>query len=124
MDKKALMENLVQEAFEKRAFNGTWLYAEKGKIISKGAVGFRDTEDKLPMREDSVFQLASITKQFTAAAAMLLVREGRLSLEDEVTKYYPEIPYSGVTIRHLLTHTGGIPETYDEDNWIVRKWKD
>ncbi|MBP5609603.1 MAG: hypothetical protein J6X66_15225 [Lachnospiraceae bacterium] len=40
MDKKALMENLVQEAYEKKAFNGTWLYAEKGKIISKGAVGF------------------------------------------------------------------------------------
>lgn len=124
MDKKALMENLVQEAYEKKAFNGTWLYAEKGKIISKGAVGFRDTEDKLPMREDCVFQLASITKQFTAAAAMLLVRDGLISLEDEVTKYYPEIPYSGVTIRHLLTHTGGIPETYDEDNWIVRKWKE
>ncbi len=124
MDKKTMMENLVHEAYEKKAFNGTWLYAEKGKIISKGAVGFRDFSDKLPMREDSVFQLASITKQFTAAAVMLLVRDGLLSLEDEVTKYYPEIPYPGVTIRHLLTHTGGIPETYDEDNWIVRKWKE
>ncbi len=124
MDKKTMMEKLVHEAYEKGAFNGTWLYAEKGKIISKGAVGFRDFSDKLPMREDSVFQLASITKQFTAAAVMLLVREGLLSLEDEVTKYYPEIPCPGVTIRNLLTHTGGIPETYDEDNWIVRKWKD
>lgn len=123
MDKKNMMEKLVQEAYEKGAFNGTWLYAEKGKIISKGAIGFRDVEDKLPMREDSVFQLASITKQFTAAAVLLLVREERLSLEDELTKYYPELPYPGVTIRHLLTHTGGIPETYDEDNWIVRKWK-
>ena len=109
MDKKTMMENLVHEAYEKKAFNGTWLYAEKGKIISKGAVGFRDLSDKLPRREDSVFQLASITKQFTAAAVMLLVRDGLLSLEDEVTKYYPEIPYPGVTIRHLLTHTGGIP---------------
>ena len=124
MDKKTMMEKLVQEAYEKRAFNGTWLYAEKGKIVSKGAVGFRDFSDKLPMREDSVFELASITKQFTAAAVMLLVRDGFLSLEDEVTKYYPQIPYPGVTIRNLLTHTGGIPETYDEDNWIVRKWKE
>ncbi|MCR5250776.1 MAG: beta-lactamase family protein [Lachnospiraceae bacterium] len=118
------MEKLVKEANEKGAFNGTWLYAEKGKIISKGAVGFRDFEDRLPMREDSIFQLASITKQFTAAAVMLLVREGLLSLEDEVTKFYPQIPYPGVTIKHLLTHTGGIPETYDEDNWIIRKWKE
>ena len=70
MDKKALFDKLTHEAYEKGAFNGSWLYAEKGKIISKGAVGFRDFSYKLPMREDSVFELASITKQFTAAAVM------------------------------------------------------
>jgi len=62
--------------------------------------------------------LASITKQFTVAAVMLLVRDGLLRLDDEVTAFYPEIPYPDVTIRHLLTHTGGIPETYD-DNMIL-----
>ncbi len=123
MDKNTMMENLARKAHEKGAFNGTWLYAENGEIVSKGALGFRDAEDKRPMREDSVFELASITKQFTAAAVMLLVRDGLLSLEDEVTKYYPEIPYPGVTIRHLLTHTGGIPETYD-DNLILRFYKE
>lgn len=113
MDKKERIEKLYHEAYEKGIFNGTWLYAEDGKIVSKGAVGFRDFDDRLPMQEDTLFQLASITKQFTAAAVMLLVREGRLSLEDTVTKFYPDLPYPEVTIRNLLTHTGGIPETYD-----------
>lgn len=123
MDKKTAMENVARTAYEKGAFNGTWLYAENGVIVSKGAVGFRDAEDKLPMREDSVFELASITKQFTAAAVMLLVRSGRLRLEDEVTKFYPQLPYPGVTIRHLLTHTGGVPDTYD-DNLICRIYQE
>ena len=76
MDKKAIIDKLYKEAYEKDIFNGTWLYAENGEIVSKGAYGFRDFDDQLPMREDTVFQLASITKQFTAAAVMLLVREG------------------------------------------------
>ncbi len=122
MDKKTMMEKAAREAFEKGAFNGTWLYAESGKIISKGAYGWRDFENRLPMREDSVFELASITKQFTAAAVMLLVRDKLLRLEDEVTAFYPEIPYPGVTIRHLLTHTGGVPDTYD-DNLIMTVYR-
>lgn len=123
MDKKAIIDKLYKEAYEKDIFNGTWLYAENGEIVSKGAYGFRDFDDQLPMREDTVFQLASITKQFTAAAVMLLVRDGRLSLEDTVTKFYPELPYSEVTIRNLLTHTGGIPESYDE-NIILRTFQE
>ena len=122
MDKKARIEKLYHDAYEKDIFNGTWLYAEDGKIVTKGALGFRDFDDSLPMREDTLFQLASITKQFTAAAVMLLVREGRLSLEDTVTKFYPELPYPNVTIRNLLTHTGGIPETYDY-NMILRTYQ-
>ncbi|MBR6322104.1 MAG: beta-lactamase family protein [Lachnospiraceae bacterium] len=115
MNKKELMDKLAREAQEKGVFTGTWLLAEKGVIVSKGAVGFRDPEDKLPMQEDSLFDLASVTKQFTAAAVMLLRKKGLLSLEDEITKFYPEIPYKGVTIRHLLNHTGGLPDYMD---WV------
>ena len=115
MDKKTMMDDLVREAYEKGAFTGTWLYAENGEIVSKGAVGFRDPEDTLPIREDSVFDLASVSKQFTAAAVMLLRREGLLNLDDEITKFFPEIPYQGVTIRHLLHHTGGLPDYMD---WV------
>ena len=119
MDKKTWIEKLAREAYEKGSFNGTWLYAEHGEIVSKGAYGFRDAENKLPMQEDTIFEMASITKMFTAAAVMLLVREGKLSLDDEYVKYFPDYPYPGVTIRHLLTHTSGMPEDFDTEDWVA-----
>lgn len=124
MDKKASMEKLARAAFEKESFNGAWLYAENGEIVSKGAVGWRDPENKLPIEEDTVFQPASVAKQFTAAAVMLAVRKGLLSLDDELTKFIPELTkYEGVKIRHLLTHTSGIPDYFDDWNWFVDIWK-
>ena len=124
MDKHTMMENLARELKKKDGFNGAWLYAEQGEIVSKGVLGFRDPEDTLPITEDSIFQLASVTKQFTAAAVMLVRREGLLGLDDEITKYFPEIPYPGVTVRHLLTHTSGIPDYFDDADWFVRIWKE
>ena len=124
MDKDTRMQNLARELKEKDGFNGAWLYAEKGEIVSKGALGFRDPGDTLPITEDSIFQLASVTKQFTAAAVMLTVRQGLLSPDDEITKYFPEIPYTGVTVRHLLNHTSGIPDYFDDADWFIKIWKE
>jgi CubicO group peptidase (beta-lactamase class C family) len=123
-DKHMMMESLARAAHEKGSFNGTWLYAEKGEIVSKGALGFRDPEDTLPIAEDTIFQLASVSKTFTAAAVMLVVREGKLGLEDEITKYFPEIPYPGVTVRHLLNHTSGIPDYFDDADWFINIWQE
>ena len=124
MDKKQMMENIAREAHEKGGFTGAWLYAENGEIVSKGAMGFRDAQDSLPITEHTVFQLASVSKQFTAAAVMLLVRKGLLRLEDEITTFFPEIPYPGVTVRHLLTHTGGVPDYFDDADWFIKIWKE
>ncbi|MBQ7059750.1 MAG: beta-lactamase family protein, partial [Firmicutes bacterium] len=105
--------------------NGAWLYAENGEIVSKGALGFRDPEDRLPITEDSIFQLASVSKTFTAAAVMLMMRQGLLGLEDRITKYFPELSaYEGVTVRHLLNHTSGIPDYFDDGDWFIRIWKE
>ena len=121
MDKKTLMESLAREAHEKGGFNGAWLYAEHGEIVSKGAMGFRDPDNTLPIQEDTIFQLASVSKQFTATAVMLLLREGLLCLEDKITKYFPELTaYEGVTVRHLLTHTGGVPDYFDDHSFPLR----
>ena len=117
------MEKLARDAYEKGAFNGTWLYAENGKIVSKGAFGFRDAENKLPMQEDTIFEMASVTKMFTATAVMLLVREGKLGLDDEYTKYFPDYPYPGVTVRHLLTHTSGMPDDFETGTWVRPVWE-
>ena len=105
-----MIEKLAREAYEKGSFNGTWLYAENGSIVSKCALGRREAENKLPMQEDTIFEMASITKMFTATAVMLLVREGKLGLDDEYVKCFPEYSYKCVTIRHLLTHTSGMPD--------------
>ena len=80
-------------------------------------MGWIDPEKTLPVREDSVFDLASVSKQFTAAAVMLLRRKGLLGLDDEITKFFPALPYKGVTIRHLLTHTSGLP---DYMKWVCQ----
>ena len=124
MDKNTMMQNLARESHEKGGFNGAWLYAEKGEIVSKGALGFRDPAGMLPITEDTIFQLASISKNFTSAAVMLVRREGLLRLDDEITKFFPEIPYPGVTVRHLLTHTSGIPDYFDDADWFIRIWKE
>ncbi len=124
MDKNKMMENLARALKGKDDFNGTWLYAEKGEIVSKGALGFRDPGNTLPIKEDSIFQLASVSKTFTAAAVMLVMRQGLLSPEDEITKFFPEIPYPGVTVRHLLNHTSGIPDYFDDADWFIRIWKE
>ncbi len=124
MDKNTMMQNLARESHEKGGFNGAWLYAEKGEIVSKGALGFRDPAGTLPITEDTIFQLASISKNFTSAAVMLVRREGLLRLDDEITEFFPEIPYPGVTVRHLLTHTSGIPDYFDDADWFIRIWKE
>ena len=115
MNKKTMLQELARAAHEKGSFNGAWLYAENGEIVSKGAFGFRDAENTLPMTEDSIFEMASVSKMFTATAVMLLVREGKLSLDEEYTELFSEYPYHGVTIRHLLTHTSGMPDFDVED---------
>ena len=124
MDKHEMMQALAQTLQEKDVFNGAWLYAEKGEIVSKGVSGFRDPEDKTPITEDAIFQLASVSKTFTATAVMLLVRQGKLNLEDRITKYFPELAaYEGATVRHLLNHTSGIPDYFDDADWFVDLWK-
>ena len=120
MEKNEMMDKYVRAAYEKGVFAGAWLLAENGEIVTKGAVGFRDAEGTLPMREDSVFDIGSVSKQFTAAAILLLRREGLLELEDEITRFFPELPFKGITIRHLLTHTSGLPDCFA---WIIQTAK-
>ncbi|MDO5137163.1 MAG: serine hydrolase domain-containing protein [Oscillospiraceae bacterium] len=125
MDKKKLIEDLARESQEKGGFNGAWLYAENGEIVSKGVVGWRDPDNKLPITEDSIFQLASISKTFTAAAVMLVIRQGLLHLDDKITKYFPELTaYEEVEVRHLLNHTSGVPDYFDDADWFIKIWKE
>ena len=85
-----------------------------GGVVYSGGFGFADVKKQIPIDADSTFRLGSVSKQFTAMAIMVLADEGRLDYDDLVTRYIPELDmYPGVTIRHLLTHTSGMPDYYD-----------
>ena len=104
------IESFLQTARSRGQFNGCVLVGERGRILYTRALGFADFEKRTSLRTDSVFELASVSKPFTALAILMLKERGRLSYDDPLTRYLPELPYSGVTIRHLLTHTAGLPE--------------
>lgn len=89
--------------------------SRNGNVIFENGYGMANLEHDIPITPASIFHVASVSKQFTAAAIMLLVRDGRLSLEDEVRKYVPEVPAypQKITIRHLLHHTSGLRDQWD-----------
>jgi CubicO group peptidase (beta-lactamase class C family) len=104
---------LVAEYFKKlctaNKFNGNILVAENGEILYDEARGYSDYDKKEELKLNSRFQIASLSKQFTAVAILKLYENGQLGLDDLVTKYYPDFPYSKVSIRMLLSHRSGVP---------------
>jgi CubicO group peptidase (beta-lactamase class C family) len=85
-----------------------------GGIVYSGGFGYANIEEQTRIDANSTFRLGSVSKQFTAMAVMVLADEGKLDYDDLVIRYIPELNgYPGVTIRHLLTHTSGMPDYYD-----------
>jgi CubicO group peptidase (beta-lactamase class C family) len=91
-----------------------------GHIVKAQGYGLANLELKTPARKETVYEIGSNTKQFTATAMMMLVEEGKIGLGDAVTKYFPEAPraWRGMTIRHLLTHTSGIQNHVAVPDWL------
>jgi CubicO group peptidase (beta-lactamase class C family) len=87
-----------------------------GQIVYKRGYGMANLNDDVPITPTTVFHVASMSKQFTAASIILLAQQGKLSLDDDVHKYIPELPDFGerITIRHLLHHTSGL-----RDQWAL-----
>jgi CubicO group peptidase (beta-lactamase class C family) len=83
---------------------------KKGKIIKAKGYGFANLEHKVPATENTVYKLASVSKQIIATAIMSLAQDGRLKLTDTVSKYFKDAPasWSNITVRHLLNHTSGL----------------
>lgn len=115
----ALIDAFVAAKRKHHNFNGNVLIAEKGRIIYNKSAGFADFKTRQPLSDRSVFNLASISKQFTAAAVLLCRDRGLLSLDDSLSKYFPEIPYEGITLRQMLTHTSGLPE---QNELLYKYW--
>lgn len=107
----------------KQNFHGTVLISFNEHVLFKGAYGYEDpVKKKRALKENSVYQLASVSKQFTAAAILKLMEQGKLSLNDSIQKFYPNFPYKNITIKLLLQHRGGLSNyTYFSEKFSDRK---
>lgn len=104
-------------------FSGVILVAEKGHPVYHKAFGFRNFAERIPLDTADIFELASLSKSFTSMVIMMLQEEGKLSYDDSLLTYIPALPYHGITIRHLLTHTSGLPDYQEvmDQHWDKSK---
>ena len=108
----------VERIEREDGFSGVILVARGDHVLLRKAAGYSDRERNIRNTPSTKFPLESVTKQFTATAIMLLVQEGKVTLDDPISKYYLQSPaaWRNVTIKHLLTHSSGI-----EDYWVHRR---
>lgn len=110
-DRIKKLDSLLTAMHSAENLNGNILIAENGKIIYKKSFGYANEDTKQKLNENSIFELASCSKQFTAMGIMILKEKGKLKLEDNISKYIPELSnYKNITIKNLLNHTGGLPD--------------
>jgi CubicO group peptidase (beta-lactamase class C family) len=109
----ASIDSVMNSAVDTARFNGNVLVARNSEIVYQKSFGLRNFYTNEMLNDSTVFELASVSKAFTAMAIMMLKEQGKLSYEDDVRKYIPELPYEGMSIRHFLTHTSGIGEYED-----------
>ncbi|PKG42307.1 serine hydrolase domain-containing protein [Psychroflexus sp. MES1-P1E] len=123
-EKTLKLDTLYSELFDNGSFNGSVLIAENGQIIFEKSYGFADEQTNRKLNDSTVFELASVSKQFTAMGIVQLEKEGKISYQDDISKYVPElIDYKGITIKNLLNHTGGLPDYMGiaDKNWDKSK---
>lgn len=117
----ARIDDFMQRLHSRSGFNGNVLVAKKGKIIYQNSFGWADYLYRDSLDIDSQFELASVSKPFTATAILMLVEQGKINLSQTVNEFIPDFPYEGVTIQQLLTHRSGLPNYI---YFIDGIWKD
>lgn len=118
--KIARLADLMHTLYEENQFNGSVLVLEKGEVLFHKAFGWANLEKRDTLTTSTPFRLASVSKQFTAVATMMLYEQGKLELDREVSDYLPDFPYPQVTVRHLLNHSSGLPD-YFGLGWHIQK---
>jgi CubicO group peptidase (beta-lactamase class C family) len=120
-EKRAQMDSIMNISAASFGFNGSVLLALNGQIVYSRSFGYADFTSREPLTDHSMYQLASVSKQFTAMAIMILNEQGKLNYDDPLQQYLPDFPYKDITIRHLLNHTSGLPNYL----WFFEKyWTD
>ncbi len=123
--KTVAQEKILVEAVDKarsEGFSGVILVAQDGKILFNQAIGLRSFEEPVALNPNDIFEMASVSKQFTAMMIMMCQQKGLLNYDDSINKYL-DIPYQGITIRQLLTHTSGLPDYQSvmDEHWDKSK---
>jgi CubicO group peptidase (beta-lactamase class C family) len=121
---EAVHEKMANFVTAREIAGAVTLVARRDRVVHLDAVGWADVGEQKPMRPDTIFWIASMTKPVTGAAVMLMVDEGKLSIDDPVEKHIPELGKlklsdgtpAKITIRHLLTHTSGMGEARGEES--------
>ena len=105
------LDAALKPLFKSDAPGATVIVTKDGMPVFRKAYGLADVDKKTPMQPEMQLRLGSITKQFTAVAILMLAEQGKLSLQDDITRFLPDYPVKGkrITIEHLLQHTSGIP---------------
>jgi CubicO group peptidase (beta-lactamase class C family) len=93
--------------------NGSILVAENGKILYQKSFGYADAQKKIPNTASTLFQIASVSKLFTAIAVLQLYEQKKLNLTDKYAAYFPDFPYPAVTVKQILSNTSGVPDIGD-----------
>ena len=106
----AKIDKYFAKKHKRTQFYGNVLFAEKGRVIFEKAYGYKKRKNSPEVTLDNTFQIASVTKVFTAVAILMLHEQGVINIDDSVTKYIPELPYDNYNIKisHLLSHTSGL----------------
>ncbi len=106
----ATIDSMLSVTYPSNGPGATVIVSHRGRTLLRKAYGLANIELGVATRPEHVFRIASMTKQFTAVAILILVDEGRISLDDELTRFFPEWPTQGhrITVEHLLAHTSGI----------------
>jgi CubicO group peptidase (beta-lactamase class C family) len=108
----------IKRIFEKGKFNGKVLITNKNTILFQSSFGYDNIDEQKPFKDDAIFRIGSITKQFTAVAILQLVEKGSIHLDDSLQKFFPNCPYQEtITIHHLLSNSSGIPNFNPFDDY-------
>jgi D-alanyl-D-alanine carboxypeptidase len=121
-DFAAQADALVQAAFPADGPGAAVIVTRGGRVLYSGGRGLADIEASRPITPDSVFKLGSIVKQFTAALVLQLVAEGRISLDNPISRFFPDFPEPAAraTVRQLLNHSSGINDYSKIPGWIAQ----
>lgn len=125
-DYAAKADSFIKAFADQGRFQGSVLVAKDGEPLLRKGYGLANVEWEIPNAPDTKFRLGSITKQFTGMAVLQLVEQGKLALEDPVSRHYQDAPktWEAITIHHLLTHTSGIPSYTDMPGFFDKHARD